>query len=157
MVEALNDQQFSFAKLRIMRANSNVQNLTGPGVPRLQEQGLKTLGRIISDPEIDLQELALGEVARGIHHVIEAIEESKHLEVLNLYSFVGWGRDDQGRTGVYKIHNALEHIVNLYPSQSMPLRLLVVSNATIAAHESEPMLATLVAASGGRLKVERRD
>ncbi|MGK6310989.1 hypothetical protein [Variovorax sp. DT-64] len=157
VVDALNNQQFAFAKRLIMRTLSNVLNLTGPGVPRLQEQGLKTLGRIISDPEIDLRELALGEVARGIRHVIGAIAESKYLKVLNLYSFVGWGQDDEGRIGVYKIHNALEHIVNLYPSQSMPLRLLIVSNATISAHESEPMLAKLEEASGGRLKVERRN
>jgi hypothetical protein len=157
VVEALNNQQFAFAKRLIMGALSNVLNLTAPGVPRLQEQGLRTLGRIISDPEIDLQELALGEVARGIRHVIGAIAESKYLKVLNLYSFVGWGQDDEGRIGVYKIHNALEHIVNLYPSQSMPLRLLIVSDATISAHESEPMLAKLEAASGGRLKVERRN
>ncbi|WP_162585641.1 hypothetical protein [Variovorax sp. RA8] len=157
VVKALNDQQFSFAKRLIMRAGSKVLNLTGPGVPRLEEKGLETLGRIISDPEVDLRELALGEVARGIRHVIGAIEESKHLEVLNLYSFVGWGLDDQGRVAVYKFHHALEHIVNLYPSQSMPLQRLVVSNETISAHESEPMLARLETVSGGRLKVERRN
>jgi hypothetical protein len=101
---------------------------------------------------VDLRELVLGNVARGITEVVDGAAKSKHLLVLNLYSFVG-----HDRATLYNIDNVLEKMMKLYRSQSVSLQRLVVSRTTISEHQAEPMLANLEAAAGGRLKVERRD
>jgi hypothetical protein len=132
-------------------------NLAGSDVPMLQRQALITLGAIISDPSVDLRELVLGRVSRGIRNVTKAIGESRHLKVLNLYSFEGHDTDVQGPLKLYNIKHVFEQMTALYPSQSMSLQRLVVSNTTIAEHKAEAELTQLAAAAGGQLNVERRD
>jgi hypothetical protein len=154
VAEALNSGHITAVKHVIASTGSTVLNLAEPGVPMLQRKGLETLGELLSDPSVVLRELALGKVTHGITKVIEGLEKSRHLMVLDVCSFDGGeGETPDG----YTVSAVFLYLSEAFAKHSLTLQQLVVSEKTLLREErSRNALASLQKAAGHRLKVQRK-
>jgi hypothetical protein len=154
MAEALNGGRMDAVKTMVNQFGMTVLNLAKAGVPMLGGKGLETLGELVSDPSVVLQELILGTVTRGITKLIEGMKKSKHLIVLNVQFFNGLEKVETNES--YRTSAVFLMLGQAYEKQNLSLKQLVVSRAALSDEINQKALDSLKGAAGSRLNVELR-